>query len=156
MMPTATVCSFQSGLVQNTTEEGILDEPCDGVCSLTVLKLNIVRHYLTFFREDAFLFKQSLSIKCWTGNPDVSAWFVLGTLRKLITSFRKDSRPEPGASKQPFPHPTLTTLRCPRQRVCTSVPQTATLQKNCLSGRRRATQEVTQTKESTHHSPGAA
>ena len=34
------------------------------------------------------------------------------------TSIRRDSRPEPAANWQPYRHPTLTTLRCPRRRVC--------------------------------------
>ena len=34
------------------------------------------------------------------------------------TCFGRDSRPEPTASQQPYPHPTLSTLRCPGRRVC--------------------------------------
>ena len=67
--------------------------------------------------------------------PDASALpkrrvvFVLKTSGILRTCFGRDSRPEPTASWQPYPHPTLTSVRCSRRRVRSSVFPTATPQK---------------------------
>ena len=37
---------------------------------------------------------------------------------KIITCLGRDSRPEPRASWQPYPLPTMATARCPQLRVC--------------------------------------